>query len=186
MEIEKIELQANNLNSRSQGELSPFLLAAQIQKHAKLDVRGELNVLSKPREGDMDIIIEKLNIASLNNLLRHYVPLDFKKGELNVYAEAKASGRNVHGYAKLFFNDADIITPKQKYPGVKQYFAEIGTAFGKWYLKNSKSHKIAFRLPFNYQNGKLDINSNVAFWSAVHNSNEALKPGLENSISLKK
>ncbi len=184
--VEKIELLAHNLRSHSQGELSPFYLKAVIQKHAKLDVSGNLNILANPPEGEVDIKIEKFKMASINKLLRLYLPIDFTKGNLSVYAEAVSTGGNAHGYAKLFLSDADIIAPKQKYLGAKHFFIEIGTAFGNWLLKNRKTKIVALRLPFNYQNGKLDVNATAAFWSAVHNSGEALKPGFEHSVSLKK
>ncbi len=184
--VEKIELQAHNLRSHSKGELSPFYLKAEIQNHAKLDVTGNLNILENPPVGEVDFKIEKFNMASINKMLILYIPVDFTKGEISVFAEAAFSGGNTHGYAKLFLNDADIIASKQKYLGIKHFFIEIGTAFGNWLLKNSETKKVALRLPFNYQSGKLDVNSTDAFWSAIQNSGEALKPGLENSVSLKK
>ncbi len=184
--VKKVELQVHNLRSHPQGELSPFYLKAEIQNHAKIDVIGKLNILANPPEGEVDFKIEKFKMASINQMLLLYIPVDFTKGELSVFAEAAFSGGNTHGYAKLFLNDVDIIAPKQKYIGIKHFFVEIGTAFGNWLLKNNKTKKVALRLPFNYQNGKLDLNSSDAFWSAIKNNSEAMKPGIENSVSLKK
>lgn len=184
--IEKIELQAHNLRSRSKGERSPFYLKAKIQKHAKLDVSGELNILADLPEAQVDIKLEKFQMSSINKMLRLNVPIDITKGELSLYAEAVSFAGNAHGYAKLFFNDVDIIAPKQKYLGAKHFFIEIGTAFGNWLLKNRKTKILALRLPFDYRNGKLKIDSVEAFRSVVRNYDKTLKPDIENSVSLKK
>ena len=186
VKVENIELEASNLRSRDKEELSPFFLKAEIQKHAILDLKGEINILSDPPQVDADIKLEKFKLASINKILRMYIPLDITKGELSLFAEAASEGGRAHGYAKIFLTDVDVIAPKQKYIGPKHFFMEMGSAFGNWFLKNNKSKKVAFKVPFSYSNGKLDIGTSEAFWSAVKNMSDALKPGLEKSVSLKR
>jgi hypothetical protein len=186
VELKKIELHALNLRTHSVDQFSPFGMSAQLQKHADLKVDGQLNILSEKPEFDMNLKIENFHVNTVNEILRHYIPLDITKGDLSLYSEAVAAGGRAHGYVKVFLSDGDIIAPKQNYLGVKHFFIEIISAFGNWLLKNNKTHKVAFKLPFTYENKKIDINGSDAFWSAVENSGDALKTGFDNSVNLPK
>ena len=67
---------------------------------------------------------------------------------------------------------------------MKHFFIEIASAFGNWLLKNNKTDMVAAHIPFSRSHGKFDIGASEAFWSAIDNKSEQLKPGLENAISL--
>ena len=47
-----------------------------------------------------------------------------------------------------------------------------------------KTKKVAAEIPFEYDGYKLNVESTDAFWSAVKNSYDQLKPGLDHSINL--
>ena len=51
-------------------------------------------------------------------------------------------------------------------------------------LENNKTKMVAAHIPFSRENGKFDIGSSEAFWSAIKNKVDEIKPGFENSITL--
>ncbi|MGZ3691756.1 MAG: DUF748 domain-containing protein [Pseudobdellovibrio sp.] len=184
VKLERIELQAHDLRTHSKDQLSPFDFSATLQSHAPLHVSGRLDILKDWPEGEAHIEMEKFEISSINSVLRYYIPLDITHGEASIYSEIASEPHNtVHGYFKLFLANTDVIAPNQKYLSWKHFFIEVGTAVGNWALKNAKTHNVAVRLPFRYENGKLDLDPWKGFWSAVSNSNTAIKPGLEHSVT---
>ena len=95
------------------------------------------------------------------------------------------SSGQIDGYVNLFLKDGDIIAPRQQFTSFKHFSYEILSAVGYWFLKNNQTKKIATHLEFEKKNNQWDIDGSKAFWSAVRNRTDDLKPGIENSVSLK-
>lgn len=183
--LEKINLEAKDLRSRPSAKMSPIKGTALLQGHADIWTEGSLDLLAEDLRLDLDFKIEKFRPQSLNQTLRLYVPVDITHGEASLYGEVAAQNGRVEGYGKLFLRDGDIIAPAQDYLGIKHFFIEIATAFANWLLQNNQTKNIAMKIPFHYDQNGLDIDASEAFWSAVKNRTEDLKPELENSVSLK-
>lgn len=183
--LEEIEFSAEDIRTKAKNMQSPFQLTAKFQDHAPLWVKGTSDILSSPFRADLDFKLNKFKINSINDISRHYVPLDFTEGTVDVFGEAATSQGRMKGYVKLFYQDGDIIAPKQQILSVKHLFFEIATAFGNWILKNNSSKKVAARIPFEYDGKSFNIETSEAFWSTIKNAFDEMKPELENSISLK-
>lgn len=183
--LEKIEFDAQDIRTKAKNMASPFQLTAELQGTAPLWVKGTSDILSTPLRADLDFKLVQFQVQSANKLAQHYIPLDFTAGRLDVFGEAATAKGRATGYIKFFFKDGDIIAPKQKFSSIKHFFIEIVTAVGNWILKNNETKKVAARIPFKYDGKKFDVDASDAFWSAVKNSHDQLKPNIENSISLK-
>ncbi len=179
VKLENIELTARDLRTRARDLSSPFIFSALLQGHAPIKAGGKLDVLSRPPRGHMGIELENLNVASLNKLLLLYIPLDVTKGKFSFYSEITTANSNANGYFKFFLEDGDIIAASQQFRSGKHFAYELLSAFGNWILKNNKTGKIAAEVPFEYKNSKLNIDASLAFWSAVKNNWNAIKPGLK-------
>ncbi|MCC2678583.1 MAG: hypothetical protein K0R29_1159 [Pseudobdellovibrio sp.] len=187
--LSKMELEAKDLRSRKSEELSPFHFTATLQKHAPIKASGNLDILKPFPEGDVDFEMEKFDIASINSLLRAYVPVDITKGQVSVYSEIVSEKAAIKGYLKLFLKETDVIAPKQKYKGIKHFFIEVGAAIANFFLKNPKTKDVAMKMPFEYKNGDLNASFSEAFWSAVKNSEKGephLKHGIDKSLTFKR
>ncbi|AGH95643.1 DUF748 domain-containing protein [Pseudobdellovibrio exovorus] len=182
--LEKIEIEAKDLRSRSEGKMSPLKASAILQKHADLKISGSLDLLANPLRFDLDGQIEKFKPNTVNSLLRLYIPVDVTEGELSAYSEVAAKDGVVWGYAKLIFNDGDIISLGQNYIGVKHFFVEIGTAFANWFLQNNDNKNMATIIPFVYENGNFNVDTSEILNSALRNRNEKIKPRIDDIISL--
>lgn len=187
VQLENIQFTAENLRTRPSGNisnLSPIYGEALFQKHAPLKIKGRFDALADQSRADIDYELTSFEMRKLNSLLMAYIPIDITKGELNAYGEITMSGGKVDGYVNLFLKDGDIIAPRQKFTSIKHLGYEILSAIGYWFLKNNETKKIATHLEFEKKNNKWDIDGTEAFWSAVRNRTNDLKPGIENSISL--
>lgn len=188
IQLEKINLTARDLRSRPDGNdeaLSPVEGSALLQDHAPLKVVGKLDALAKELRFDLNASLVNFHPKNINPMLLKYLPLDLTKGEISVYSEVAASQGDLIGYAKVFLKEIDVIAPKQELESGKHLFIELGTAFANWILKNKDDQTVAAVIPFARRNGKLDIDTSEAFWSAIKNKREELKRGFDNSVSLK-
>ncbi len=188
IQIEKINLIATDLRSRPGGNedaLSPVEGSAILQDHAPLKVQGKLDALAKELRFDLNASLLNFHPKNINPMLMKYLPLDLTKGEISVYSEMAASQGDMIGYAKVFLKDIDVIAPKQEIKSGKHLFLELGTAFANWFLKNNADQTVAAQIPFARRQGKFDIDTSEAFWSAIKNKQNELKRGFDNSISLK-
>ncbi len=187
VQLESIQFTAENLRTRPSGEistLSPIYGEAIFQKHAPIKIKGRYDALAEEPRADIDYQFNDFEFKKLNSLLMAYVPIDITKGVMNAYGEITMSGGQVDGYVNLFLKDGDIIAPRQQFTSFKHFGYEILSAVGYWFLKNNETKKIATHLEFEKKNNEWNIDGSKAFWSAVRNRTNDLKPGIENSISL--
>lgn len=188
VEMTDIHLTAKNLRTRpatEQEALSAFNLEAIIQKHAKLTVGGNIDLMSDPQRADLDMSLIGLDIKSLNGILLSYLPLDITSGRLSAYGEVATTQGRGKAYVKLFLKDADIVARHQNFISLKHLGFELLGAFGNWLLKNPETKNLAFHLPIDWNGKEVDIGASEAFWSAVDNQDDPMKRGVENSLTLK-
>ncbi len=185
--IEKIEFSAGDLQSRARQpaqELSPFTFQGLVQDHALMKAKGKIDFLAKDPRLDVRFSIEKFHPKTVNEILLTYLPFDLSKGELSLYGEAATSHGEIKGYANIFLKDVQVIAPDENYLSVKHFAFEIIGAFTNWLLQNNKDHVVAAHIPFSRSHGKFDIGTSEAFWSAIQNKSEEMKPGFDHSINL--
>ncbi len=188
IKLTSVEFHAKDLRTRpsSQAEsLSPINGRGVFQNDSYISVKGKYDALAEQTRADLDIQLKDFDIPKANKLLMAYLPLDITKGKLSVYGELAMAAGQTQGYMNLFLKEADVISPKQKFISFKHLGIEIISAFANWLLENNESKKVATHIAFAKKGGKWDIDGSKAFWSAVQNWQDKLKPGLENSISLK-
>lgn len=187
VKLSKIEFTATELRTRAHNPseaLSPFTLSTVLQEHSHIKADGKVDILAKSPRADINFSMLKFHPDTVNQMLLTYLPIDLTKGELSIYGEAAMSHESLKGYANIFMKDVEVIAPQQKFLSVKHFFIEIIGAFGNWLLENNKTKMVAAHIPFSRDHGKFDIGTSEAFWSAIKNKTEELKPGFENSISL--
>ena len=155
-----------------------------LQEHANIKANGKIDILAKAPRADVNFSMIKFHPDTINQMLLTYLPIDLTNGELSIYGEAATSHDELKGYANVFMKDVDVIAPQQELQSVKHFFYEIIGAFGNWLLQNNKNKTVAAHIPFSRSHGKFDIGTSEAFWSAVKNKSEELKPGFDHSVSL--
>lgn len=182
VKIDKFDFIIRRLYTHASKKMSPFRASARLQKQATVHVNGRINILSRIPEGGVNFKLENFQLASINPVLRVYIPLDITHSLLSVYGEAATKKGDVDGYVKVFLKDNDIIARDQKFLSLKHVAFEFVSGLASWILENTKKDDVAMIVPFHRKNGKWDVDSSKAFWSALENKVDALKPKINGSI----
>lgn len=183
--IDQLVLETKNLRLAEPEEPSPLKFTARLQKHAQIEAHGSATLLKTLPNIDIDFKLLGFKPETINQTLRIYIPLDITKGLMNFYGEVATAQKQAVGYSKVFFKDGDIIAQKQRFIGFKHFIFEILGAFGHWILQNNKTKSVAAVVPFSFKNGKFDIDSSKAFWSAIKNMSTSFKPTIDHKVSQK-
>lgn len=186
LKIEKINGKITNLTPDQKEQLSDFNLTAAIQDSSETVFIGQLNLLKKPVDWNVDVELNKFDLSKLNPILMRKLPLTFTKGKLDMYAEAKNEGKVIKGYIKPFVTDIDVVANKEQFKGIKHFGIEVLTAFGNLLLRDSQTKSVATYLDFTYD-GKFNLDTGKAIEKALeHGFSRKLKRGVEDTYHMDK
>lgn len=184
---DSIEGSIINLTPNPERPNTMMTAKATILGSSTLKIVGELKMLNKPLDWDIDTEIRKYNLATANKFITRLIPLTFKKGNMDLYVEAKSENGKIKGYAKPFFQDVDVIGDNKDFSNIKHFFVEIITALANAILKDRKTNTVATQINFDSSSGKLviDDTSEILGKAWDHGAGSPLKPTIDNNIKLK-
>ena len=143
-----VEVVANNLTPANPEGLAIFTALGDVQDTAKLKVVGQLKPKHAPFEWSYNAEIKNFTLTKLNPIARRMVPLTFKTGSLSLYSAGQSVDGKILGYAKPFLKDVVFVGDRGDFKNVGQFFIEIASTIGNWFLKNGKNHSIATKIVF--------------------------------------
>lgn len=161
----------------------PFRLQARVQKTGVFQAEGVMG-LQEHFLLDADFILKDFQPQTINPLLRHYIPLDFREGTVNLYGEVASSRGAAIGYVKVFLHHAVVIESKQKVTSSHSFLANFISSLAFRRLKNQTVKDLATELPFRVRHGTIEVDGMKAFGKAVKNTTSQLKPQIDHKISL--
>ena len=164
-------------------QLADFTLRGLLQGQGEFKLDGKIQPLALPPMADVNFAMSDFDLKTLNGLMLEVLPLDITRGKLSAYVEGASEKNFSNGYAKIFFDDVDIVENKQKFKSGRHVLIEFGTAIGNWVLKNAKEKSLAVRVPFKIKHEEVDVKTSAALWSAFENRRDELDRKLENSVS---
>ena len=150
-------------------KLSPIRVDGILNKHAKLEISGGINLNKDPNFYDIDLSLKKFELKSANKLFKHYVPLDISKGSLTLLGEFKGNSQLANGYLRIFMYNLEILANDQKYKSGQHFLYEWVFGFGNWLLDTLKSDNVATEIPFEIKKGEFSLDSSEAFWNSLGN-----------------
>lgn len=125
---------------------------------------------SRPPAFDFALAVKKVDLPSLNPLLRAQFGMDVEKGVFDLIAEADSSGGGFRGYVKPFIADLDMGSAGGKGGGpVKAIKEAVVGAVGRL-LSNPRSDAVAAKVPFEGRYDDPDIGVWEAFVSVLRNA----------------
>lgn len=181
--ITEIHGRLTNLTALTENPISQFDFKGRLTPSSELKLKGSYAPLDKPLAWNIDAEVEKFDLTKINLVLGKRVPLEFKKGTLDLYVEAHSRKGKVEGYAKPFFNQAEITGENKKYDGPDSALITFLGKVGNIFLENEKTGSIATRVPFTFDK-ELKIDSGVALKKALENSDKKLPRGIEGAYEL--
>ena len=164
-------------------QLADFKAKGLLQGQGEFKFDGKVQPLALPVMADFNFSMTDFDLKTLNGLMLEVLPLDITRGKLSAYIEAASEKDFSNGYAKVFFDDVDVVENKQKFKSGRHILIEFGTAIGNWVLKNAKEKSLAVRVPFKIKHDEVDVKTSAALWSAFENRRDELDRKLENSVS---
>ncbi len=172
-----INLRVTNLvdPQKQKAKLSPFKFKGLLNGHAPLAIEGGVNIVDQNIPFDVNGSIDKFNISSTNNLLRHYIPIDAQKGSLDAVFEVYGAVSEGKGYIKTFFDGLELFKIDQKYISTKHIIFEWLGGFANWLINAMTEGEVATEIPFLWTPAGFDVDSSEAFWKLIENTGENLK-----------
>lgn len=164
-------------------QLADFNVRGLLQGQGEFKFDGKVQPLALPPMVDVNFAMTDFDLKTLNGLMLEVLPLDITRGKMSAYVEAASEKDFSNGYAKIFFDDVDVVENKQKFKSGRHVLIEFGTAIGNWVLKNAKEKSLAVSVPFKIKHEEVDVKASEAFWSAFENRRNELDRKLENSVS---
>lgn len=186
LSFEKIDVNISNvhLSPDKKWQLANVRVESKLQGQGRMLLEGTVQPLAKPVLADMNFSMVDFELKTLNGLLLKFLPLDLTHGKFSTYIEAASEKGSTNGYAKLFFDDVDVVANPQPLKSGRHFLIEAGTAISNWILKNNKEKSVALNLPFKIKHDSVVVNSSEAFWSTLENKRDELDRKFENTVSL--
>ena len=146
---------------------------------------GSANLLADPAEWDMDAQMQGFSLVTMNRFLLKKIPLTFKKGNFDMYAEIKSEEGKIRGYVKPFIEDLEFIKTNENFKGAKHWLVEVAGAVSNWVLEAKRSKTVATKVPFSYdgKNFKLDVSKAVGD-VIEHGFDQELSPGVDGNLTM--
>lgn len=165
LNIDKIELYADNLrNVKAEKRTlpSPFHATGVTFGNGKMTLDGNINLIKRIPDMDLEFSLEGSSATALNDLTRHYAGIDFEKGTFELYSEVAIADGFLKGYIKPMLTDTKLIG---KDDGFLEVLWEGFVGFFKFILKNQRTDTLATKVPLE---GDLN-NVDAGTWPTVIN-----------------
>lgn len=146
---------------------------------------GSVNLLADPVEWDIDAQMLDFSLVSMNRFLYNKVPMTFRKGNFDLYAEAKSEEGKIRGYVKPFMEDVAFIRTDEKFKGPRQWFIEVAGAVSDWLLQAKRDKTVATKVPFSYDGKKFSVDTSKALGNVIeHGFDQEISPGVDADMKL--
>lgn len=187
--LKELAVVANNLSNVND---STKLLPAHADATGKayegdFKLKVDFDALQKTPTFDMSAEITHVNLVLLNDFLRAYGNFDVKKGDFGLYTEFAGKEGGFGGYVKPVLKDLDIVQWTKEEGNFKQILWETLIGSVAELLQNQNKEQLASKVNIK---GRFDDPS-INLWRAIsyvlrNAFVHALKPTIDNSISIKK
>lgn len=183
--LSNLYINATNLtNVESNNPLPARVSAVAGMYEGDLIIDVRLDPLNKTPTFEMETELTSMELTELNPFFKEYGNFEVQNGRFSMYSEFAGKEGRFGGYVKPFIEDFEIEEQKEgEEVDQKIWESIVGSAMK--ILENPKTEAVATRIPVE---GEF-TNANVDAWEAIHyvlrNAFvEALRPTIENSISL--
>ena len=184
--VDQIEGRVSHVTGTAENPISLLTLRGFFQGKAAVKIVGDLDMVNKPLAWVLAAEVQRYELVNSSSLVTKYVPLTFKKGILDLYAEVKSEKGRISGYLKPFMKDAEVVGDDKDFKSIKHFGIEITVAFLNLLFRSGDDHVLATKFLFSYENKKFEWNMNEVISELFKNGyKEPLPRGTENLLTLK-
>jgi hypothetical protein len=187
LKVTAINGAVTGISGEPRSALGKFAFTAGLAERDDVELTGNVDLSATPPRWDANARIRKFELATGNKLLAALVPMNFKKGTLDLYAEAKSEDGKIFGYVKPFLNDVEFMGNRNEFKGGKHFFVELAGAVSNFVFENSDRKSVATRVPFIFEDGAFSVEGGGALVEAVQHGlleNERVPRGIEQKYRL--
>ncbi|KHD89614.1 MAG: hypothetical protein OM95_02495 [Bdellovibrio sp. ArHS] len=185
IKVTQMEGRVSNATATEKDPITLAKIKAVLQDSATMYAVGEVNQWKVPAEWLLSFEVKEFDITSLNPFLTHKLPLSFKSGKMDVYAEVKGADNALQGYAKPFIKNMQAVGNKKDFQGVKHFGIEISGELANLIFSRKSDKTVATRVNFSYEKGTLNLDKAGIVKSALeHGYTKELPTGLENKYQM--
>lgn len=175
-----------NVNDANTEAFARFESKAKVLGEADVSINGSLDPLAQQPTFDVNMTLERVQLADLNPWLREFLKADAQAGTFQLYLELAAAEGAFKGYAKPLMQDVDMYgTQEQNDPLLRKIWEGI-VEFAANVVENEEEDQVAARIPFTgtIKNPETSIWQTIA--SVLRNAFvSAFTRSLEGSISIR-
>lgn len=185
--INNIYAYAENISGEEGSPLGRYDMNATLTGEEKITASGHFDISAENPQWDTNVKFLGFNLGSMNETLRKQVPVTFKEGFLDLYAEAKTDGKAIAGYVKPFLRDVKYLGNNNEFKGASHFLIETVGTFANWLLENDRKDSVATRVDFISRDGVTSVSTGEAIADVIQHGlleNELVEPGLENTYNL--
>jgi hypothetical protein len=185
--VNNIYAYAENISGKKGSPLGTYDMNATLTGNEKITANGHFDISAETPQWDTNVKFLGFNLGSMNETLRKRVPVSFKEGFLDLYAEAKTDGDKIAGYVKPFLRDVKYLGNNNEFKGAGHFLIETVGTFANWLLENDKKDSVATRVDFISKDGVASVSTGGAIADVIKHGlleNDLVKPGLEDSYNL--
>lgn len=185
--INNIYAYAENISGKKGSPLGTYDVNATLSGDEKITASGHFDISAEPVQWDTNVKFLGFKLGSMNETLRKQVPVTFKEGFLDLYTEAKTSGRDIAGYVKPFLRDVKYMGNNDEFKSGGHFLIETVGTFANWLLENRRKDSVATRVHFVARDGVASVSTGEAIADVIKHGlleNELVEPGLENTYNL--
>ncbi|UOF01794.1 DUF748 domain-containing protein [Bdellovibrio reynosensis] len=183
--INQIQGRVSNATPTEESGKTVANIKGVLQDSATIYGVAEVNQKKIPNDWLLAVELRKFDLKAVNPLTEKYVPLSFRKGSLDLYAEVKGENNAVKGYLKPFMSDMEFVGDQKDFKGLKHFGIEVSSDLAKLIFSNKENKTLATKVDFNYEKGKLDWSAGDVMANALeHGYRQEIPAGLENKYRL--
>ncbi|MDD4933874.1 MAG: DUF748 domain-containing protein [Methylacidiphilaceae bacterium] len=169
----------NLSNQRAEG-LSHLDLQGQFMGTGTTEIRGTFLSETNRPDLDLQIAIERTQMAAMSNLFKAYGRFDVKSGLFSFYSEMKIRGTEMDGYAKPFLKDMEVYESDPAKQGDLGHWIYLKTVSGVSKALKNRHREVATRTRISGSLSNPAVDLMEAVGNLIRNALiEAITPGWE-------
>ncbi len=173
----------SNIEDKTKKMPSTLVASANTFGKGSLSIDGRMNVLKSLPDADINLKLENVQLADLNDFLNAYARFDAEKGVFNLYTEVLIDNGNIDGYVKPILQDVKILDWDEE---DKSFLGKIWEAIAGGVVKifsNPPKDQFASEVPLSGDLNNLDTGVFPALLNILKNAFvEAFSKELEHSV----
>lgn len=172
--------EVNNIQGTEEHPLGLLRFSALVYGKTRTRLEGQFNLRSRPEEWDIDFTLRQLQLTDLNVILEKKLPMVFKKGTMDFYAEVQSKEKKLQGYVKPFLDDVKIEEnePKEELPG--NFLLSILT----FIYEDEEPKSVATKIPFLMKKGFKVESPGLLKTIIKHGMDQKLERGIDHELKL--